>query len=324
MRGRRRGRGGGGAHAQPGTTGRSSHGKPTNEMQKVQKELKELKREMNKMKSESNGYKSYIDRKKKAATNENRQKALHNYQMARPDEKLEKIIKKMKSKESGEQVVIKAKKEFKYHLNAVYRQYMRAGLMETDTEKNKESVVGTYNEDGSYDDSCLLGSLCNAVMDRGSIQDAMGSGFNGNLTVDLNTERKGPYDPESKRRADPVKIFYNLVSEMATLYAFTMNKTEWIEYGNLNVFDNSVQQETTPGGGEGSAEDEKPRALAGDEVDTVPGGAKEESDVTKPDVTKPDDQPGGTEEGEGLEREPDASMFMGSQLRQMQARLSRF
>jgi len=323
MRRSRRGRGGGGAHAQPGTTGRSSHGKPTNEMQKVQKELKEVRRELNKLRSESNGYKTYIDKRKKAATNEAKQKALRNYNKARPDEKLKAIIEKMRSKENGEELVTEAKNEFKYHLNAVYGQYMRAGLKETekkkdsDTENHKESVVGTYDENGNYVDSGLLGSLCTSVMKSGSIQGAMGSNFNGNLIVGPNTERKGPYDPVSKRRADPVKIFYNLVSQMATLYAFTMKEKGLIDYGNLEVFQSSMPQEITPGNGEESAEPEKPSESVDDGAAAVPEGAQEG------EKTEADGEPGGAKgEGQGLEKETDSSMFMGSQLRQMQARLS--
>jgi hypothetical protein len=272
------------------------------------------------MESECKGYKKYIDARKHAASKESEQKALRNYNRARFDEKLEKTIKKLEKIESSEERVTEAKKEFKYHLNAVYVQYMRAGFMGTDTEKRKEQIVGTYNADGTYVDDGLLGGLCNSVIEHESIEKAISSGFNGNLKLDQMTKKKGPYDPVSKKRADPVKIFYNLVSDMATLYGYTMQEKEekeLIDYGNLEVFQSSMPQEITPGNGEGSAEAEKPSESVDDGAAAVPEGAQEE------EKTEADGEPGGAErEGQGLEKEPDNSMFMGSQLRQMQARLS--
>lgn len=292
----------------------------------VKVKLQDVFQRLSKVEAEANANKKYIEHQKNAAQAELKQRQKHNYNKDRFDLIILNTTNKLKTKYDNdpEKLLSETKKAFKRHLDKVYVQYQRAGLMKTgDT---KESIVGKYDEEGNYDADCLLGRLFKDIIDFQSLYNAVRNGFDDELRVDPDdetlkqkTKKHVLTDPETGDKWDPLKIFYNVLSLMASFYVYMTEERGMFTYGLYEV-DETVDKPHPMDKLIKPNEDRKEGEIGDGNGEESGGGEGQEG---AEEESQPEQQPDETSEPqEGVEGTVDNSRFMSSQLRQLQARLS--
>ena len=271
------------------------------------------------------------------------------YQNSRVDMKLMNDMKKafVENAKMTDEVEKKAKDMFKAKLNLVYTEFVKAGLRprkdpppgKEEAASYKHEIVGFFDENDEYvveiedeNKRSKLGQACDVWArsrfseDFNNCKNQVAEKF-GDVEDQATREKNMVEDPTSKKKVDPLLVFYNLVFLMGALHGMWKRRDAFEIPKQIEVFE-EVAEETTD---EASDSEKGP----GGDLPNAGEGSEEGSDfsVADPDETPdPDlndparplrDERGKEKDGESaLEDEPAKSRFMGSQLRQLQARLS--
>lgn len=252
-----------------------------------------------------------------------------------------------------------AKNMFKANLGLVYSEFVKAGLRpRLDQRPTKEEaltykhkIVGYFDDNGDYvvvsgedmtfsmlHSACEMWEKYRSNEDFNKCLDKIKQEF-GHVQDQTKRNKNMVQDPSSKKKVDPTLVFYNLVFLMGVLFEMWRKGHKFHLPKQIEVFVEAAEEETDTRSesdsdteeavqsGEGEGEGVGEGDGDGKEAKEEGGGGGKGGGEGKGDGVGEGKRDGvgegeGGGEGQGPHGEPQSSMFMGSQLRQLQARLA--